>query len=56
MQSDDGTQVSGELHYIGEDDCRKATCTLPQEFPDGGNPYCILHGLAEWINNGGARP
>jgi len=56
MTENRAESVSGDLHYIGEDDCRKATCTLPQEFPDGESPYCIVHGLAEWINNGGARP
>lgn len=41
--------MSGRHHYIGEHDCKVATCTRVQEFPDAECPYCIVHSLENWV-------
>lgn len=38
--------------YIGEDDCRKASCNYRQEFPEGDSPYCLIHALEEFMAGG----
>jgi hypothetical protein len=39
-----------EHYYIGKGECKKATCTMVQEFPNGDSPYCLDHALGVFLN------
>lgn len=41
--------MSGQIYYIGEKDCKKATCSQKQEFPEGPDPYCFIHSLENFL-------
>lgn len=45
------TSERGTVHYyIGENDCKKATCNLKQEFPRAECPYCIFHAVEDFFS------
>lgn len=37
-------------YYIGENDCKKATCPRGQAFPDSDDPYCLTHSIEEYFS------
>jgi hypothetical protein len=43
-------------YYLGEDDCKKATCPRKQEFPQADSPYCIFHAYQDWASTNIERP
>jgi len=53
MATNDHATDTGEVehYYIGNDECKKATCTMVQEFPNGDSPYCLDHALEVFLND-----
>jgi len=38
-----------QIHYIGRDGCKVATCTAKQEFPEADEPYCAKHSMEKFL-------
>jgi hypothetical protein len=54
MTDGSDTATDGKVHfYVGDDDCKVASCPRKQEFPRAEDPYCLHHSLENWVEDNG---